>query len=282
MCARNHPSDDDREPPRGLADALARWDTEQGWMRSTPGRDADSTEHVPPPESTPAQLSPPADRRRPTPPPVVDSWDALVSRDPQPPRSVDPWAPAPAAAEAEQELWTPPGDPVYRAIHRPQVPRPRPSAGRRRPRLPRAAPTPSTEPPAALRQCHRRRRTGRRRRTRSGPRLNRLARSAGSGRRPIRRPVAPRGRRTTMGRVWRGSSSRTPAWTAERLAGVLPAGPCATTVVFPPAGTSCRPVKLIAPKPVAYRGPPRRGRRRPVVVRGRRSRERRRRPGRLR
>ena len=70
MCAREHPPDDDRQPPRGLADALSRWDTEQGWMRSTPGREADSTEHVPPPESTPGQLFQPADQRRPAPPPM--------------------------------------------------------------------------------------------------------------------------------------------------------------------------------------------------------------------
>ena len=107
-----HPSDDDRQRPRGLADALARWDTEQGWMRSTPGREADSTEHVPPPESTPAQFSRPADERRPAPPPMADSWDAVLSRDPQAPRSADPWAPA--ADSEQEELWTPPGDTVYR------------------------------------------------------------------------------------------------------------------------------------------------------------------------
>ncbi len=113
MCARKDPSDDDRQRPRGLADALSRWDTEQGWMRSTPGREADSTEHVPPPESTPAQFSPPADQRRPPPPPAVDSWDAVVSRDPRTPRSADPWAPA---ADSDQELWTPPDDTVYRRV----------------------------------------------------------------------------------------------------------------------------------------------------------------------
>ena len=118
MCAREHPPDDDRQPPRGLADALSRWDTEQGWMRSTPGREADSTEHVPPPESTPGQLFQPADQRRPAPPPAVDSWDAVVSREPQAPRSADPWAPV---AESEQELWTPPGDTVYRRV-RPREP----------------------------------------------------------------------------------------------------------------------------------------------------------------
>ena len=112
MCAHEHSSDDDRQRPRGLADALSRWDTEQGWMRSTPGREADSTEHVPPPESTPAQFSPPVDQRRPAPPPMVDSWDAVVSRDPQAPRSADPWAPA--ADSEQEELWTPPGDTVYR------------------------------------------------------------------------------------------------------------------------------------------------------------------------
>ena len=65
MCAHQHPSDDDRQPPRGLADALSRWDTEQGWMRSTPGHEADGTEHVPSPESTPGQFFPPADQSRP-------------------------------------------------------------------------------------------------------------------------------------------------------------------------------------------------------------------------
>ena len=81
-------------------------------MRSTPGREADSTEHVPPPESTPAQFSRPADERRPAPPPMADSWDAVLSRDPQAPRSADPWAPA--ADSEQEELWTPPGDTVYR------------------------------------------------------------------------------------------------------------------------------------------------------------------------
>ena len=113
MCAREHPPDDDRQPPRGLADALSRWDTEQGWMRSMPGREADSTEHVPSPESTPGRPSPPADQRGPAPPPAVDSWDAVVPREPQPPRSADPWAPV---AESEQELWTPPDDTVYRRV----------------------------------------------------------------------------------------------------------------------------------------------------------------------
>jgi hypothetical protein len=61
VCARKHPSDDDRQHPRGLADALSRWDTEQDWMRPTPGREADSSEHVPPPESTPARLPQPPD-----------------------------------------------------------------------------------------------------------------------------------------------------------------------------------------------------------------------------
>ncbi len=43
MCARKHPSDDDRQHPRGLADALLRWDTDQDWMRPTPGREAASS-----------------------------------------------------------------------------------------------------------------------------------------------------------------------------------------------------------------------------------------------
>ena len=114
MCAHKHSSDDDRQRPRGLGDALSRSDTEQGWMHSSPGRDADSTEHVPPPESTPARFSQPTGQRRPAPPPAVDSWDAVVSRDPQASRPADPWAPA---AEPEQELWTPPGDTVYRRVH---------------------------------------------------------------------------------------------------------------------------------------------------------------------
>ena len=110
MCAREHPPDDDRQPPRGLADALSRWDAEQGWMRSAPGREADTTEHMPPPESTPGRLSPRADQGRPA-PPAVDSWDAVVPREPQAQRSADPWAPV-----AEPELWTPPGDTVYRPV----------------------------------------------------------------------------------------------------------------------------------------------------------------------
>jgi len=114
VCAHKHSSDDDRQRPRGLGDALSRSDTEQGWMHSSPGRDADSTEHVPPPESTPARFSQPTGQRRPAPPPAVDSWDAVVSRDPQASRPADPWAPA---AEPEQELWTPPGDTVYRRVH---------------------------------------------------------------------------------------------------------------------------------------------------------------------
>ncbi|HEX2550893.1 MAG TPA: hypothetical protein VHK64_04805, partial [Nocardioidaceae bacterium] len=83
MCARKHPSDDDRQRPRGLADALSRWDTEQDWLRLTPAREAERTEHVPPPESTPAWFAEPADQRRPAPPPTVDSWDAVVAREPQ-------------------------------------------------------------------------------------------------------------------------------------------------------------------------------------------------------
>ena len=35
MCARRHAADD-RDRPEGLADALARWDTAQSWMKPTP------------------------------------------------------------------------------------------------------------------------------------------------------------------------------------------------------------------------------------------------------
>lgn len=105
MCARRHSADDDREQPPGLADALARWDTEQGWMRATPAA------HVEPPESTPASHSPPG-----LSPPVPDSWEAVLSAEAPPSRSTDPWAtPAPAALDdPEQELWIPPEETVYR------------------------------------------------------------------------------------------------------------------------------------------------------------------------
>ena len=116
MCARRHSSDDDREQPRGLADQLARWDTEQGWMRATPGS-GPSSEHVEPPESTPAQYSAPTGPRLPAPPPVPDSWDAVLSAEPQPARSADPWATT--ADDTEQELWTPPEDTVYRPTQDP-------------------------------------------------------------------------------------------------------------------------------------------------------------------
>ena len=115
MCARKHPSDEDRQRPRGLADALSRWDTEQDWLRLTPAREADSTEHVPPAESTPARFAESAESadHGPPAPPAVDSWDAVVPREPQAPRSADPWAPS---TESEQELWTPPIDTVYRRV----------------------------------------------------------------------------------------------------------------------------------------------------------------------
>jgi hypothetical protein len=118
VCAHKDSSDDDQGRPRGIADALARWDTEQGWTRSTPDRGSGQDGPADPaaqPESTPARFSPPADPRRPTPPPTVDSWDAVVSGDPRPSRSADPWGPA--TDEPEQELWTPPGDAVYRRVH---------------------------------------------------------------------------------------------------------------------------------------------------------------------
>jgi len=113
VCARKHPSDDDRERPRGLADAVSRWDTEQDWLRLTPAREAERTEHVPPPESTPAWFGGATDQRRPAAPPAVDSWDAVVAHEPQAARSADPWAPS---TEPEQELWTPPVDTVYRRV----------------------------------------------------------------------------------------------------------------------------------------------------------------------
>lgn len=107
MCARRHSADDDRERPPGLADALARWDTEQGWMRATPAA------QVEPPESTAASYSPPG---LPPPPSAPDSWEAVLSADAPPLRSTDPWAtPAPAAPDdPEQELWTPPEETIYR------------------------------------------------------------------------------------------------------------------------------------------------------------------------
>jgi MinD-like ATPase involved in chromosome partitioning or flagellar assembly len=113
VCARRH-SDDDREQPRGLADQLARLDTERGWMRTNPPAGDPASEHVDPPESTPAHYSP----RLPAPPPVPDSWDAVLSSGPQPSRSADPWATSPATPDdPEQELWTPPQDTVYRPSH---------------------------------------------------------------------------------------------------------------------------------------------------------------------
>jgi MinD-like ATPase involved in chromosome partitioning or flagellar assembly len=133
VCARRHSADDDR--PEGLADALARWDTEQGWMRATPGP-GPGAEHVPPPESAPPPPGPtswnvpapptaagppsanwpePPARRLPPPPPAPDSWEAVLSAEPQPSRSADPWATSDAGSpeDPEQELWTPPQEPVY-------------------------------------------------------------------------------------------------------------------------------------------------------------------------
>ena len=116
MCARRH-SDDDREQSRGLADQLARLDTERDWMRTRPPAGDPASEHVDPPESTPAHYSP----RLPAPPPVADSWDVVLSSGPQPSRSADPWTTPPAAApdDPEQELWTPPEDTVYRPTDTP-------------------------------------------------------------------------------------------------------------------------------------------------------------------
>lgn len=112
MCARRHSADDDREQPPCLADALARWDTEQGWMRSNPVG-GPTAEHVEPLESAPARYSTPG---LPPPPPTSDSWEAVLSAEPPPPRSTDPWAtPAPGLDDPEQELWTPPEDPIHRA-----------------------------------------------------------------------------------------------------------------------------------------------------------------------
>ena len=121
MCARRHSSDDDREKPQGLADQLARWDTEQSWMRTSP-ESGPASEHVEPPELAPARYSVPLEPRLPAPPPVPDSWDAVLSAaEPPPTRSADPWATPPPAAldDPEQELWTPPQDTVYRPVHPP-------------------------------------------------------------------------------------------------------------------------------------------------------------------
>ena len=96
MCAREHPSDDDRQRPRGLADALSRWDTEQGWMRLDAGsrggqHGARAAARVDAGPVLPAGRPPPPRAAA-----AVDSWDAVVcaraagaavrrSRGPRPP-----------------------------------------------------------------------------------------------------------------------------------------------------------------------------------------------------
>ncbi len=146
MCARRHAADD-RDRPEGLADALARWDTAQSWMKPTPrpedtGRPEEpaDTESAPwsdpaalplfsRPSSAPSSSTPPTGGSPgwrqsdgdslPSPPSGPDSWDAVLSAEPSPSRDDDPWAAGPPSAGAlgrlddpEQELWTPPDPPA--------------------------------------------------------------------------------------------------------------------------------------------------------------------------
>ncbi len=140
MCARRHSADDDRDGPEGLADALARWDTAQSWMRhdphpeaadgpaepagaeAAPWSDPAALPVFPPPPAPPAPepaagWPPPGAGRLPSPPSAPDSWDAVLSGESTPARDDDPWAPRPSAGsvgrldDPDQELWTPPGPP---------------------------------------------------------------------------------------------------------------------------------------------------------------------------
>lgn len=94
MSPRRHASDDD-SPSEGLADALARWDTAQDWMRTQ--QESSDQQDQPPPYSGPAPVP---NHQAPPPPPHAAQpvWGAL------PP----PAPPGTAAPQQSAELQPPP------------------------------------------------------------------------------------------------------------------------------------------------------------------------------